>query len=56
MRSSVHLIAPRWRTYLAWPLGLSSLGLAQVSVLAAQAGEQLEGTSGVRSDSWLPAP
>lgn len=38
----VYAVAPRWRTYLAWPLGVLSLGLAPVSLLTAQAGEQLE--------------
>ena len=34
--------APRWRGYLAWPLGVLSLGLVPVSLITAQAGEQLE--------------
>ena len=40
----VYAAAPRWRGYLAWPLGLLSLGLVPVSLLTAQAGEQLEKT------------
>jgi hypothetical protein len=35
---------PRWRTHLAWPLGVLSLGLVPLSVLTAEAGEQLEET------------
>ena len=38
----VYAAAPRWRTYLAWPLGVLSLGLVPVTLLTAQAGEQLE--------------
>lgn len=34
--------APRWRTYLAWPLGVLSLVLVPLSLLTAQAGEQLQ--------------
>jgi len=34
--------APRWRKYLAWPLGVLSLGLVPVALVTAQAGEQLE--------------
>ena len=34
--------APRWRSYLAWPLGALSLVLVPVSLLTAQAGEQLQ--------------
>ncbi|WP_160667838.1 hypothetical protein [Pseudarthrobacter sp. ATCC 49987] len=34
--------APRWRSYLAWPLGVLSLGLVPVSLITAQAGEQLQ--------------
>lgn len=40
----VYAAAPRWRGYLAWPLGLLSLGLVPLSLLTAQAGEQLEKT------------
>ncbi|KQN88921.1 hypothetical protein [Arthrobacter sp. Leaf69] len=35
---------PRWRSYLAWPLGVLSLGLVPLSLLTAEAGEQLEET------------
>lgn len=38
----VYAAAPRWRSYLAWPLGVLSLGLVPVSLLTAQAGEQLQ--------------
>lgn len=38
----VYAAAPRWRGYLAWPLGVLSLGLVPVSLLTAQAGEQLQ--------------
>ncbi|MDD1475703.1 hypothetical protein [Arthrobacter sp. H16F315] len=38
----VYAVAPRWRNYLAWPLGVLSLGLVPVSLLTAQAGEQLQ--------------
>ncbi|AOT03464.1 hypothetical protein [Arthrobacter sp. U41] len=38
----VYAAAPRWRGYLAWPLGVLSLVLVPVSLLTAQAGEQLE--------------
>jgi hypothetical protein len=38
----VYAAAPRWRNYLAWPLGVLSLGLVPVSLLTAEAGEQLE--------------
>lgn len=34
--------APRWRGYLGWPLGVLSLGLVPLSLLTAEAGEQLE--------------
>ena len=34
--------APGWRGYLAWPLGVLSLGLVPLSLLTAEAGEQLE--------------
>jgi hypothetical protein len=34
--------APRWRRYLAWPLGVLSLGLVPVALVTAQAGEQLQ--------------
>lgn len=32
----------RWRRYLAWPLGVLSLGLVPVALVTAQAGEQLQ--------------
>jgi hypothetical protein len=35
-------VARRWWGYLAWPLGVLSLGLVPVTLLTAQAGEQLE--------------
>lgn len=38
----VYAAAPRWRQYLAWPLGVLSLGLVPVALVTAQAGEQLE--------------
>ena len=38
----VYAAAPRWRGYLAWPLGVLSLGLVPLSLLTAEAGEQLE--------------
>lgn len=38
----VYAVAPRWGTYLAWPLGVLSVGLVPVTLLTAQAGEQLE--------------
>ena len=38
----VYAAAPRWRRYLAWPLGVLSLGLVPVALVTAQAGEQLE--------------
>ncbi len=38
----VYAAAPRWRPYLAWPLGVLSLGLVPVALLTAQAGEQLQ--------------
>jgi hypothetical protein len=38
----VYAAAPRWRNYLAWPLGVLSLGLVPASLLTAEAGEQLE--------------
>jgi hypothetical protein len=38
----VYAAAPRWRNYLAWPLGVLSLGLVPVTLLTAEAGEQLE--------------
>ena len=34
--------APRWRGYLAWPLGVLSLGLVPLSLITAEAGEQWE--------------
>lgn len=41
----IYAVAPRWRSYLAWPLGVLSLGMVPVSLLTAQAGEQLQKTS-----------
>jgi hypothetical protein len=38
----VYAAAPRWRGFLAWPLGVLSLLLVPVTLLTAQAGEQLE--------------
>lgn len=38
----VFAAVPRWRSHLAWPLGVLSLGLVPLSLLTAQAGEQLE--------------
>ncbi|BCW69678.1 hypothetical protein [Arthrobacter sp. NicSoilB8] len=38
----IYAVTPRWWGYLAWPLGVLSLGLVPVSLLTAQAGEQLE--------------
>jgi hypothetical protein len=38
----VYAVAPRWRKYLAWPLGVLSLALVPVTLVTAQAGEQLE--------------
>lgn len=38
----VYAAVPRWRRYLAWPLAVLSLGLVPLSLLTAQAGEQLE--------------
>ncbi|MDQ0754231.1 DUF2231 domain-containing protein [Arthrobacter sp. B3I4] len=38
----VYAAAPRWRRYLAWPLGVLSLGLVPVALVTAQAGEQLQ--------------
>ncbi|SDP69352.1 hypothetical protein SAMN04487914_12733 [Arthrobacter sp. ok909] len=38
----VYAVAPRWRSYLAWPLGVLSLILVPITVVTAQAGEQLE--------------
>ncbi len=38
----VYTAAPRWRRYLAWPLGVLSLLLVPVALVTAQAGEQLE--------------
>jgi len=38
----IYAVAPRWWGYLAWPLGVLSLGLVPVALLTAQAGEQLE--------------
>lgn len=38
----VYAAAPRWRRYLAWPLGVLSVLLVPVSLLTAEAGEQLE--------------
>jgi len=43
----VYAAAPAWRRYLAWPLGVLSLGLVPVALVTAQAGEQLEETRGV---------
>jgi len=40
----VFAAAPRWRSQLAWPLGVLSLGLVPLCLLTAQAGEQLEET------------
>jgi hypothetical protein len=40
----VFAAVPRWRSQLAWPLGVLSLGLVPLSLLTAQAGEQLEET------------
>ncbi|MDI3213892.1 DUF2231 domain-containing protein [Arthrobacter sp. AL12] len=40
----VYAAAPRWRGYLAWPLAVLSLVLVPVSLLTAQAGEQLQKT------------
>lgn len=37
-----YAVVPRWRSYLAWPLGALSLALVPVSLLTAQAGEQLQ--------------
>jgi len=37
-----YAVAPRWRSYLAWPLGVLSLVLVPVTLVTAQAGEQLE--------------
>ena len=38
----IYAVARRWQAYLAWPLGVLSLGLVPVTLLTAQAGEQLE--------------
>lgn len=38
----VYAVAARWRRYLAWPLGVLSLGLVPVALVTAQAGEQLQ--------------
>lgn len=38
----VYAAVPRWRSYLAWPLGVLSMGLVPVSLITAQAGEQLQ--------------
>lgn len=38
----IYAAAPRWRGYLAWPLGVLSLGLVPVALVTAQAGEQLQ--------------
>ncbi|HEX9225534.1 MAG TPA: hypothetical protein VF885_02620 [Arthrobacter sp.] len=38
----VFAAVPRWRSHLAWPLGVLSLGLVPLSLLTAEAGEQLE--------------
>lgn len=38
----IYAAAPRWRRYLAWPLGVLSLLLVPISLVTAQAGEQLE--------------
>jgi hypothetical protein len=40
----VYAAAPRWRRYLAWPLGVLALGLVPVALVTAQAGEQLQKT------------
>ena len=40
----VFAAAPRWRSQLAWPLGVLSFGLVPLCLLTAQAGEQLEET------------
>jgi hypothetical protein len=38
----VYAVAPRWRRLLAWPLGILALLLVPISLVTAQAGEQLE--------------
>ncbi|AXJ09946.1 DUF2231 domain-containing protein [Arthrobacter sp. PM3] len=38
----IYAAVPRWRNYLAWPLAVLSLVLVPVTVVTAQAGEQLE--------------
>jgi hypothetical protein len=38
----VYAVAARWRRYLAWPLGVLALVLVPISVVTAQAGEQLQ--------------
>ncbi|WP_445155304.1 hypothetical protein ACTWLI_03515 [Arthrobacter sp. Hor0625] len=38
----IYAAAPRWRRYLAWPLGVLALLLVPISLVTAQAGEQLE--------------
>ncbi|MCB5273235.1 hypothetical protein BJG92_00753 [Arthrobacter sp. SO5] len=38
----IYAAAQRWRGYLAWPLALLSLGMVPLSLLTAQAGEQLQ--------------
>lgn len=40
----VYAAVPRWRRYLAWPLGVLALGLVPVALVTAQAGEQLQMT------------
>lgn len=40
--SIAYAAAPRWRRYLAWPLGVLALALVPVALVTAQAGEQLE--------------
>ncbi|HET8878229.1 MAG TPA: hypothetical protein VFN00_02160 [Arthrobacter sp.] len=38
----VYAVAPRWRRLLAWPLGVLALLLVPISLVTAQAGEQLQ--------------
>jgi phosphatidylserine synthase len=38
----IYALVRRWWGHLAWPLGVLSLGLVPVTLLTAQAGEQLE--------------
>jgi hypothetical protein len=40
----VYAVAASWRRYLAWPLGVLALGLVPISLVTAQAGEQLQQT------------